>query len=82
MLDAGIGSATRDLDRLLALTLSRPTEALAEANRMLAHVRRMLAWAVERGILEVSPAAGVRAPGETKSRDRVLRGSRGAADST
>lgn len=44
----------------------------ARANRVLANVRRMFAWAVERGILEVSPVANVRAPGQEKSRDRVL----------
>ena len=42
------------------------------ANRVLANVRRMFAWAVERGIIEASPAANVRAPGQEQSRDRVL----------
>ena len=62
--------AKRDVIRLLDEIMDRGASYMA--NRMLAHVRRMFAWAVERGILEVSPAAGVRAPGETKSRDRVL----------
>jgi integrase len=44
----------------------------ARANRVLANVRRMFSWAVERGILEASPAAGVRAPGQERARDRVL----------
>lgn len=44
----------------------------ARANRVLANVRRMFSWAVERGILEASPVANVRAPGQEKSRDRVL----------
>lgn len=44
----------------------------ARANRVLANVRRMFSWAVERGIIEVSPAANVRAPGQEKARDRVL----------
>jgi integrase len=42
------------------------------ANRALASVRAMLAWAVDRGIIEASPAAGVRAPGAEVARDRVL----------
>ena len=32
----------------------------------------MLAWCVERGLLAASPAAGVKAPGEERARDRVL----------
>ena len=44
----------------------------ARANRVLANVRRMFSWAVERGILEASPVANVRAPGQEKPRDRVL----------
>jgi integrase len=42
------------------------------ANRLLAHLRRMLNWTVGRGILAASPAAGVEAPGEERTRDRVL----------
>jgi integrase len=44
----------------------------ARANRVLANIRRMFSWAVERGIIEASPAANVRAPGQEKARDRVL----------
>jgi integrase len=44
----------------------------ARANRVLANVRRMFSWAVERSIIETSPAANVRAPGQERSRDRVL----------
>jgi integrase len=43
-----------------------------QANRTLAWCRRMLAWTVERGILETSPAAGIRPPGREIARDRVL----------
>ncbi len=39
---------------------------------MLANVRRLFAWAVERGIIEASPAASIAAPGQEQSRDRVL----------
>ena len=44
----------------------------ARANRVLANVRRMFSWAVERGIIEASPAANVKAPGQERARDRVL----------
>jgi len=42
------------------------------ANRTLAAVRKMLNWAVEREVLPVSPAAGVKAPGKETARERVL----------
>ena len=42
------------------------------ANRVLAHVRAMLAWAVERSIIPVNPASGVKPPHKEKARDRVL----------
>jgi len=42
------------------------------ANRVLAAVKRFLNWTVDRGLLEVSPAARVKAPTEETSRDRVL----------
>ena len=44
----------------------------ARANRVLANVRRLFSWAVERGIIEASPAANVKAPGQETARDRVL----------
>ena len=44
----------------------------ARANRVLANVRRLFSWAVERGIIDASPAANVRAPGQETARDRVL----------
>jgi integrase len=42
------------------------------ANLLLALVRKIFNWAVERGIVEASPAAGIRAPGREVARDRVL----------
>jgi integrase len=42
------------------------------ANRVLAAIRKLFNWAVDRGIIETSPAAGVRAPLPEQSRDRVL----------
>lgn len=42
------------------------------ANRVLAAVRRMFAWCVDRGIIETSPCSGLRPPAVERSRDRVL----------
>jgi integrase len=42
------------------------------ANRTLSALRRMCAWAVERGLVEASPCDKVRAPAAETSRDRVL----------
>lgn len=42
------------------------------ANRVLAHVRRLFAWCIERGMITVSPVAGVPAPTKEKTRDRIL----------
>ena len=42
------------------------------ANRVLAWLRRMCSWAIERGLIEVSPCAGIRAPAAETSRDRVF----------
>ena len=42
------------------------------ANRLLATFRKCCGWAVERGLIEVSPCDGVKAPAVGKSRDRVL----------
>jgi integrase len=42
------------------------------ANRVLAVIRKMFAWAVERDTLEISPCAGVKRPAKESSRTRVL----------
>jgi integrase len=42
------------------------------ANRSFAWLRRLFAWAVERGIVETSPCVGIRAPAAETSRERVL----------
>jgi integrase len=46
--------------------------ASTTANRVLACVRRLFNWTVERGLLERSPCEGVRPPAAETSRDRVL----------
>lgn len=42
------------------------------ANRVLAAVRKMFAWAVERDIIAASPVQKVKAPGKETERERVL----------
>ena len=42
------------------------------ANRTLAALRKMFAWAVERDITVASPCVGVKAPAIERSRDRIL----------
>lgn len=41
-------------------------------NRVLAAIRRMFGWAVERDILAASPVINIRAPGKETERERVL----------
>lgn len=43
-----------------------------QANRILSHVRKFFNWCVERGIIDVSPIIGLKAPTKEQSRDRVL----------
>ncbi len=42
------------------------------ANHALAAIRRLFNWAVERGVLELSPVQGLKPPAKTNARDRVL----------
>jgi Arm domain-containing DNA-binding protein/integrase-like protein len=42
------------------------------ANRTLAWLRRLCSWAVERGLIEASPCAGINTPATETARDRVL----------
>src|SRR5665213_3307517 len=60
----------RDIVSLLDRIVDRGSPATA--NKTLAIVRRMLSFAVERGIIELSPCFGVRAPHQEKPRERVL----------
>lgn len=43
-----------------------------QANRILATVRKLFNWCLERGIIEVNPAAGIKAPTKEQSRERVI----------
>ncbi|MFS8035542.1 tyrosine-type recombinase/integrase [Xanthobacter sp. AM11] len=60
----------RDVIDLLDAAVDRG--ATVTANRLLAAVRRFFNWCVERGIVDASPAAGIKAPTAEKSRDRIL----------
>ena len=48
------------------------TGAPVMANRVLSVIKKLFGWAVARGLLEATPAAGVQAPGKETARDRVL----------
>jgi integrase len=43
-----------------------------QANRILATIRKLFNWCLERGIVEATPIAGLKAPTRELSRDRVL----------
>jgi integrase len=43
-----------------------------QANRVLAALRTMCRWAVERGLLDANPCAGIRPPAAETARDRIL----------
>ena len=60
----------RDVHELLDRVIARG--APGAANRVLAAVRKMFAWAASRDIIAVSPCAGIRPPTRENSRDRVL----------
>ena len=43
-----------------------------QANRVLAYLRRLFNWCIERDVLRDNPAAGIKAPAREISRERVL----------
>jgi integrase len=60
----------RDVHALLDGIMDEGKPGLA--NRVHGVARKMCGWAVERGIINISPFAGVRSPAVQRSRDRVL----------
>ena len=64
------GIKKRDIIELLDAIVDR--ECPTMANRMLACVRKLFGWCVERGIIEQSPVTGIKAPSRETTRDRVL----------
>ena len=59
-----------DIRSLLDAIIARG--APIQANRVLAYLRRLFNWAVERDIIAVSPAEKIKAPTAERSRDRTL----------
>ena len=59
-----------DVHELLDAIVDRGSPVMA--NRVLAALRRMCGWAVERDLIPTSPCVGVTAPSAERSRDRVL----------
>jgi integrase len=60
----------KDVVRLLDNIVERG--APIGANRVFTQLRKMCAWAIERGIIDASPCAGVKPPSPEIERDRVL----------
>ncbi len=65
---AEIGRA--DVHELLDGVVDRGSPIMA--NRVLAALRKMCAWSVDRGIITASPCTGIKAPTAERSRDRVM----------
>ena len=63
---SALGARAEYLDRIMR------EDKHTTANRSLAAIRKLFNWAVERGHIEQSPCAGLRAPANLISRDRVL----------
>jgi len=42
------------------------------ANRALAHLKHLMGWCVERGMIDASPISGMKPPSKEQSRERVL----------
>lgn len=64
------GVSKADMLNLLDATSDR---APIMANRLLALVRKLFNWCQERGYIEASPCAGIKAPSKERTRERVLR---------
>ena len=62
--------ARSDIRSILDAIVARG--APIQANRVLAYLRRLFNWAVERDIIAVSPAEKIKAPTAERSRDRTL----------
>jgi integrase len=66
-----LGELTRvDVHELLDGIIDRG--AAVQANRTFAALRTMSNWAIERGLIDRNPCAGLKAPTQEKSRERVL----------
>ncbi len=66
-----LGSITRaEVHELLDRVVDRGSPIMA--NRVLAAVRKLFNWSVERGLVAASPCDKIKAPGAERSRDRIL----------
>ena len=66
-----IGTITRgDINRIVDGISARGADV--QANRALAYLRTLFAWAVERGRIPASPLTGMKPPAKEQARDRVL----------
>jgi len=66
-----IRSITRpDIVRILDDMVARGTPG--RANHAMAAIKKLLNWALNRGMIDVNPIAGLSAPGRKISRDRIL----------
>lgn len=59
-------------DIVKALDLIAVSGAPAGANHAMAVIKKLFAWAADRGVIPVHPLAGMKAPARPRSRDRVL----------
>jgi integrase len=64
--------AIRKADVLRLIDKIVDSGAPVQANRVLAYLRRLFNWCIERDLLSNNPAAGVKAPAKEVSRERVL----------
>jgi integrase len=69
--DKPLGEIKRsDLVRVLDQLIASGTPY--RANRALSALKKLMAWALDRGMIEVNPIAGLKAPATEQSRDRIL----------
>jgi integrase len=69
--DKPLGELKRsDLVRVLDQLIASGTPY--RANRALSALKKLMAWALDRGMIEVNPIAGLKAPATEQSRDRIL----------
>ena len=59
-------------DILIASDAAMARGAHYQANRIVSYSRKVFNWFAERGIIDVSPLVGIRAPAREQSRDRIL----------
>jgi integrase len=76
--DALPAFGNRPMDTITRTDIRNLLDSIADrgapihANRILAYLRRLFNWAVERDIITSSPVAGIKAPAGERSRDRTL----------